>query len=203
MILIGRNASPFVRRVAISLHLLDLPFEQKEISTIHQRDEILKYNPLGRVPALVLDDGEVLIDSTPILDHLDQSVGSERALVPSGGAARRQVLKLVAFAMGAMEKAVLCFFERNIRPVDKRHQELLDKFADQALAGLAQLEGRAGEGWLFGSQPTQADISAVAALGFLQFSWAERIPPGLFPKLEALSDRAHALSAFADTKPKP
>ena len=201
MILIGRNVSPFVRRVAISMRLLDIPFEQKAISTIHQRDEILKYNPLGRVPALVLDDGEVLIDSTPILDHIDHLAGSKLSLVPSVGVERRQVLKLVAFAMGSMEKAVICFIERNIRPVDKRHQELLDRFADQALAGLAQLESIAGEGWLFGSRLTQADVSAVAALGFLQLSWAELIPAGRFPKLEALSERAHALPAFADSKP--
>jgi glutathione S-transferase len=201
MILVGRYASPFVRRVGVSLRLLGLPYEQKPISTVNDRDAVRSYNPLGRVPALVLDDGEVLIDSTPILDYLDQLVGAKQALVPADGVARRRVLKLVAFGMGVAEKALSCFMERNLRPVDTQHQALLDRFAEQAVAGLAALEAVAGSGWLHEDRLSQADVTAIVAWDFLRVSWPELAPAERFPKLEALRERAYALPAFAETKP--
>lgn len=201
MILVGRNASPFVRRVAISLHLLQIPFEQKALSASGDREAVEAFNPLGRVPALVLDDGEVLIDSAAILDYLDTLVGPDKALVPTEPVARRKVLNLVALGVGAMEKEVSCFVERRVRPADKQHQAMLDRFGDQAVAGLAALDQAAGEGWLFGDRLTQADVTAVTALDFLRLIWADRLPSGRLPKLEALRERAHALPAFAETKP--
>lgn len=200
MLLVGRYASPFVRRVGVSLKILGLGFEQKAVSTIQNRAEVEAFNPLGRVPALVLADGEVLIDSTPILDYLDELVGPERALVPPSGAARRQVLRLVAYGMGAMEKTLACFIERTLRPVDTRHQALLERFVQQALAGLEQLDRAVPDGgWLYGGKVTQADISAVAAMDFLRQSWPEMLPAGRLPRLDALRDRAYALPAFSET----
>jgi glutathione S-transferase len=80
MILIGMFDSPFVRRVAVSLKLLQVPFEHKNWSVGKDQMQIRKYNPLGRVPTLVLDDGEVLTDSGAILDYVDDRVGRDRAL---------------------------------------------------------------------------------------------------------------------------
>jgi len=201
MILIGRNTSPFVRRVAASLRLLNLPYEQKELSTVANRQEVELYNPLGRIPALVLEDGEVLIDSSPILDHLDELAGPDKALVPHRGPERRRVLKLVAYALGVMEKSLICYIERQIRPADKLHQALLDRFVAQAHAGLAALEAECPvDGWLFGSRLTQADVSTVAAMDFLRAFWPEQLPQGRYPKLDALHSRAYALPAIAQTK---
>jgi glutathione S-transferase len=90
MQLIGRYDSPFVRRVGISLHLLGLPFKQLPLSVFSQATEVRKISPLGRVPVLVLADGEVLVDSAAILDHLDEIVGSARRLIPAEGPARRR-----------------------------------------------------------------------------------------------------------------
>ena len=78
--LIGHYDSPFVRRVGMSLHILGMPFERQLLSVFSNADELRAYNPVGRVPALVLDDGEVLVDSAAILDHLDEVAGPERAL---------------------------------------------------------------------------------------------------------------------------
>lgn len=201
MILVGRYASPFVRRVAISLRLLDMPYDHKALSAAADREAVSAYNPLGRVPALVLDDGEVLIDSAAILDHLDQLAGPERALVPSSGPARRRVLKLVSLGVGAAEKSVACYLERNVRSEENRSPALLDRFADQALAGLSALEAAAGPGWLCGERVSQADVTAVAAYDFLRLIWADRLPAGRFPGLEALRERAYVLPAFSETKP--
>ena len=201
MILIGRYVSPFVRRVAVALKTFGIAYQHKALSTSDNRAEVQAINPLGRVPALVLDDGEVLIDSTAILDYLDELAGPARALVPASGADRRRVLQLVAYGIGATDKAVACFIERRMRPADKLAQGLLDRFAEQALAGLGQLEAAAGDGWLFGGRLTQADITAVAALDFITHTWPEMLPADGFPRLKGLSARANLLPAFAETRP--
>ncbi len=201
MILIGRNTSPFVRRVAISLRLLGLPYEQRLLSTVADRAAVQAINPLGRIPALLLEDGEALIDSGPILDYLDELAGPEKALVPPAGPERRRVLKLVALALGAMEKSLACYVERTLRPADKQHQDLLNRFADQARAGLAALDQTGAAPWLAGERLTQADISAVAALDFIDAFWPEMLPQGFAPRLRALRQQAYALPAFAETRP--
>ena len=112
MILIGQYDSPFVRRVAIALTLYPLPFEHNPWSVFGDMQKVQAYNPLVRVPALVLDDGAVLIESHCILDYLDGLVGVERALFPATGVARRDALKIAALATGMGDKAVSLFYER-------------------------------------------------------------------------------------------
>src|SRR6478735_8183187 len=89
MFLIGQYDSPFVRRVAIALRLYGLPFEHRPWSTFGDADKIAPYNPLRRVPTLVLDSGEALIESTAILDYLDELVGPDKAMIAPRGARRR------------------------------------------------------------------------------------------------------------------
>src|SRR4249920_3471364 len=86
MLLIGMFDSPYVRRVAISMKRLELPFEHANWSVGVDFDRIRQYSPLGRVPVLVLDDGVVLVESGAILDALDDMVGAQRALMPVSGA---------------------------------------------------------------------------------------------------------------------
>ena len=89
MILIGQYDSPFVRRVGIALTLYDLPFSHRPWSTFSDADKFRPYNPLTRVPTLVLDTGEALIESHSILDYLDSLVPADRALFPRAEPARR------------------------------------------------------------------------------------------------------------------
>ena len=90
MQLVGHYDSPFVRRVAISLTLLALPFTRNTMSVFADAAEMQRINPIVRIPSLVLDDGEVLIDSAAILDHIDETVGPGRALLPPRGPERRR-----------------------------------------------------------------------------------------------------------------
>src|SRR5262245_50161534 len=110
--LIGHYDSPFVRRVGVSLAALGLPFARHLLSVFSVADQLRALNPVLRVPALVLDDGEALIDSTAILDHLDEEVGSERALLPAGGKGRRDGLRILALATGLGDKTVAIVYER-------------------------------------------------------------------------------------------
>ena len=106
-VLIGMFDSPFVRRVAVSMRLLGLPFEHRDWSVGRDFERIRAFNPLGRVPTLVLDSGEALLESAAILDYLDERAGAERALLPAAGVARRTALRLMAIATGAAEKLSL------------------------------------------------------------------------------------------------
>src|SRR5450631_4185529 len=115
MFLIGQYDSPFVRRVAIALRLYGLAFEHKPWSTFGDADKIAPYNPLRRVPTLVLDDGEALIESTAILDYLDELVGPEKAMIAVRGPQRRHALKICALATGLGDKAVSLVYERVLR----------------------------------------------------------------------------------------
>ena len=140
MILVGQYDSPYTRRVAIALHWLGIPFARNTLSVFANADEARTINPLGRVPALVLDNGEVLIDSGAILDHVDEVAGPARALLPPNGAARRQALRTIALATGGMEKAVSIVYERVLRPTEKLHQPWLERCQTQLAGSLAALE---------------------------------------------------------------
>jgi len=115
MILIGQYDSPFTRRVAIALKLYGLAFEHRPWSTFGDADKIAPFNPLRRVPTLVFEDGEVLIESTAILDYLDEVVGPAKAMIASSGPERRHALKICALALGLGDKAVSLIYERVLR----------------------------------------------------------------------------------------
>src|SRR5215213_711954 len=112
MILIGQYDSPFVRRVGIALTIYELPFDHRPWSTFKDAEKIRPYNPLTRVPTLVLNNGDVLIESQSIIDYLDSLVSPDRAMFPVSEPARHHALKITALAMGLGEKAVSLFYER-------------------------------------------------------------------------------------------
>ena len=140
MILIGMFDSPFVRRVAVSMNLLEIPYEHRNWSVGKDFELIRQFNPLGRVPTLVLPDGEALIESGAILDFLDESAGSERALLPRSGKERREALRIVSIAVGAAEKGVLQVYERAFRPGEKRHEPWIERCRTQMQSALAELD---------------------------------------------------------------
>jgi glutathione S-transferase len=198
MILIGMFDSPFVRRVAVSLKLLQVPFEHKNWSVGKDQMQIRKYNPLGRVPTLVLDDGEVLTDSGAILDYVDDRVGRDRALTPVHGAPRRRCLALMALATGAAEKAAQQVYENVFRPADKRHAPWTDRLREQMEGALMVLDRAAaeieGDDWLVDEGLTQADISVACA--FTYISEALKLPPSAYPALRKHVLRCEKLPVF-------
>ena len=199
ILLIGMFDSPYVRRVAVSLRLLGFAFEHRNWSVGQDFEQIRRYNPLGRVPTLVLDDGEVLTEAAAILDWADEAVGSERALLPPRGAPRRRALQLMGLATSAADKGVAQLYERAFRPEEKRHEPWLVRCRTQVEAGLAELERLCAareSHWLLGPQLTQADITVAAVSTFL----IEALPldAARWPALNALRLQAEALSAFRE-----
>lgn len=203
MILIGMFDSPFVRRVAVTLTLLELPFEHRNWSVGKDFERIREFNPLGRVPTLVADDGFVLMDSAAILDYLDESAGPARALLPRSGPERRMALRLMALATGAAEKGVLQIYEAGFRPEEKRHEPWLDRCRLQMHGALAELERAASSrtgGWLVGDRLTQADISVNCVFSFLNDALAIDRDAALYPNLAVLRERCEELPAFRQVK---
>ncbi|MCA6224144.1 MAG: glutathione S-transferase family protein, partial [Phenylobacterium sp.] len=85
MELVGPWFSPFTRRVGITLNLLGIDFRHNALHAFEEKERVKSFNPMGKVPILVLEDGETLIDSSAIADYLDERVGPDRALLPSSG----------------------------------------------------------------------------------------------------------------------
>ena len=203
MILIGMFDSPFVRRVAVSMNLLEIHFEHRNWSVGKDFELIRRYNPLGRVPTLVIDEGDALVDSAAILDYLDDSVGPDRALLPPTGRERREALRIMAVATGAAEKGVLQVYEGVFRPEEKRHEAWVDRCRDQmhgALAELNRLAGARAGDWLVGKRMTQADVTAGCVVSFLSDALGVGRGGDLYANLTALSERCEALPAFRAVK---
>jgi glutathione S-transferase len=202
MILVGQYDSPYVRRVAISLTHLALPFTRNGLSVFGDASAMRQINPLGRVPSLILDDGEVLVDSGAILDHLDEVAGAARALVPAKGAERRHALQIMAIATGATDKAIAIGYEHMLRPANLIHPPWIERNRVQLQSAIAALETLAPErGWFGGGPLMQPDITVAAALAYVRFRApiAGEMPP--HPKLERLSAAAEAMPAFQHCLP--
>jgi glutathione S-transferase len=203
MLLIGMFDSPFVRRVAVTMKLLGIDFEHANWSVGKDFDRIREYNPLGRVPTLVLPGGETLFESAAILDHLDELAGPERALLPASGRDRREALNLMAMATGAAEKGVQQLYERIFRPEEKRHQPWIERLRLQMTASLGAIErymGQTQTPWLVGKRLTQADITVVCAFTFLNDALRVAADAAMFQSLAALATRCEAMPEFAGTR---
>ena len=201
MLLIGRYLSPFTRRVAVTLNMLGFEFKNQPLTAWDNLEAVRLLNPLGRVPALMLEDGEVLIDSAAILDYIDEMVGPAKALTPQSGPKRRAVLRLSYVAVGAMEKAGQIRWETAMRPSDKIHEPWVDHNRSQILSALEWLESQVQGPWMLGENMTQADISVAVLCEFLPLVNPTLFTPSHYPKLESLLTRMCEYPAFTTTHP--
>lgn len=197
MILIGQYDSPFVRRVGIALTLYGVTFEHRPWSVFGDAEKIAPFNPLIRVPTLVLDNGTSLIESHSILDYLDSLVPAERAMFPREEPARHQALKVAALATGLAEKAVSLFYEQRLHT--HVSEVWVNRCKTQINATLAVLEAdrqaRATEYW-FGSSIGHADIVVATMLRFVTEAHAGLVSMRDYPALSAHAAKLEALAAF-------
>jgi glutathione S-transferase len=186
------------------MNLCGIAFEHAPWSVGAEFERIRKYNPLVRVPTLVLDSGEVLLESAALLDYLDELVGPQRALLPSAGRERRSALKLMALASGAADKGRDQIYERAFRPADKRHDPWLARCRTQMHGALGELERHASERgagrWLIGERLTHADITLACAFTFLCDALNANQNGLTYPALGALAQRCEALPEFQATR---
>jgi glutathione S-transferase len=201
MIVIGQYDSPFVRRVAIALKLYGFGFAHRPWSTFGEGDRIAPFNPLRRVPTLVLDDGEALIESSAILDYLDELVGPEKVMTAARGPQRRHALKTIALATGLGDKSVSLVYERVLRKDDKRSKIWVERCEAQIGGVLEVLEreraGVASPYW-FGDKIGHADIAVACVLRFTNEAHPQLFDAARYPALAAHAAACEALAAFKE-----
>lgn len=197
MILVGQYDSPFVRRVAVALHLYAMPFERRILSVFSDFTAMLRVNPLGKVPVLQLDDGEVLFDSRAILDYLDGLVAPDRRLLPPEEPHRRRVLRIESIALGLTEKLYERIFEFARRDPAKRDGAVVQRVEQQIASALSWLEALRPAPWLYGDRLTRADVTTAIALTYMQEKAPTLLVPALHDSLAAHCARCESLSEFA------
>ena len=166
-------------------------------------DEMLSVNPLGKVPSLVLDDGETLFESRAIIDYLEGIAPEAKRLAPLEEPDRRRVLKVEAVGIGLAEKIYERGIERSRRSPGTSDPKWCERLERQILSATGWLEARTPSPWFCGPAFTRADLAVVVAMQYLarvlpDFYDAERLP--------ALHEhRAHceALTAFAAVRDSP
>jgi glutathione S-transferase len=195
MILIGRYDSPYVRRVGVSLHVLATSFELLPPSPFSQAPQLRQFSPIGRMPALMLTTGEVLIESGAILDYLDGIVGPSRALLPVAGEPRRRCLRILASATAACDKGIAISYERR-RPSEKIFVDRIARCRTQLDAALAELDSFKRLLWPVHDRLMQNDITTACMLGYVRRVEPGALLDGRYPYLEELAARCEEHTAF-------
>ena len=197
MRLIGMLDSPYVRRVAISLDLLGLPFEHESVSVFKAFEQFHDINPVVKAPTLVCDDGEVLMDSSLILQYVEAAGTAGPSLWSADPMQRQHQFRAVSLALAACEKSVQIVYERKLRPAEAQYEPWIARVTGQMLAAYAGLEREVQERPASFSGPaTQAAVSAAVAWQFTQAMIAPLVPAENYPGLVALSERLEQTAAF-------
>jgi glutathione S-transferase len=202
MKLIGSLTSPYVRKVRIVMAEKKLDY-QHELEDVWASDKILKSNPLGKVPCLVLPGGEAIFDSRVIVEYLDTRSPVSR-LIPEGSRERIEVRTWEALADGILDAAILARLEQTWpgRSAEQRSQAWVDRQVHKVEASVdAVSTGLADKPWCSGTHLSLADIAVGCALGYLAFrfpqiGWRDR-----HPNLARLAGKLDARQSFIDTLP--
>jgi glutathione S-transferase len=128
-------------------------------------------------------------------------LGAERSLLPARGASRRNALRIVALATGAIDKAGAVAYERMLRPQETIYMPWIDRCLTQLASALSALDALPRSPWYLGARTMQPDITVGVMLGYLNLRVADAFPAGRYPELDAVSAACDALPAFAATRP--
>ncbi|MDR2336411.1 MAG: glutathione S-transferase [Burkholderiaceae bacterium] len=196
MQLIGMLDSPYVRRAAISLRLLGLPFEHRALSVFGAFEEFSRINPVVKAPTLIADDGTVLMDSTLILQWAEPL--ASRSLTPVSAPERLRDLRWTGLALAACEKTVQIVYEYQLRPEERRHQPWLDRVARQLDAAYAALESdiARASAVVDETRMTHGLIATTVAWDFTRLMLPGRVEASKHPHIARLSDAAEQSEAF-------
>lgn len=197
MILIGQYDSSFVRRIGIALTLYGLPFEHRPWSIFGDVDKIQPINPLIRVPTMVLDDGDVIVDSPSMIDYIDSLVTADLRLLPREEPQRHQAVAIMALATGFADKGASLFYEQQLH--DKPSDFWMERCRRQMLGVLDVLElkrGGVATTYWFGEQFGHADIAVACAIRHMSEAHPGLIHFENYPALAAHCGLMEALPVF-------
>jgi glutathione S-transferase len=197
-------ASPFARKVriaAIELGLIDrITFVPASMSPTKLDEQYsTAVNPLRKLPALILDDGNVIVDSLTIVEYLDDLAGGGR-LIPAAGTARWQRRSEHSILQGMLDAMLLCRYEKLLRPENLRWQAWYDDQWDRAWHGFQMFEARPET---FTRPLDIVQIGVVCALGYADFRFADCGWRDQFPRLKAFHEAMSTRPSVRDTVPPP
>lgn len=200
MKLISSPTTPFGRKVRIVLLEKKIPFELMMDIPWNADTQVGNYNPLGKVPVLVLKDGEALYDSRVIVEYLEH-VSPVGNLIPSDPNLRIHTRKIEALADGITDAAALIFLEYK-RPESQRSQDWLLRQQTKVFKGLEALAEALGESQYFmGNKLSLADIAAGCCLGYLDFRFHDIKWREAHPNLAAFNEKISSRASFKETMP--
>lgn len=197
MQLVGMMDSPYVRRVAVSLRLLGLKYEHNPLSVFRTFEEFKKINPVVKAPSFICDDGEVLMDSTLIIEYAEALSGS-RSLMPGDIGALQHELRLIGLALAGCEKAVQIFYETRQRPEDKIYAPWLERVTGQMLSAFGEIEREisAKPLGMTSATITQAGVCLAVTWLFAHNNLPGVVPEGRYPAIQSFCAAAEALPEF-------
>ncbi|WP_053164310.1 glutathione S-transferase [Pseudomonas sp. P1.8] len=200
MKLIGMLDSPYVRRVAISAKYLAIALEHDSVSVFRHFERFQQINPVVKAPTLVLDDGEVLMDSTLIIDYLETLAKPANTLMPSEAIPRLRALRLIGLALAASEKSVQLYYERNLRPEDIQFEPWVQRVEGQLAAAYAELERELEKYPLKTDGSIDQDgITLAVAWSFTNLVVPDQVDAAQFPRIVAFTAYAEGLEVFVST----
>ncbi len=199
MKLVGTKTSPYVRKVRVILAERNLPFEFVEESAWSADTAVTRYNPLTKVPALVIDGGESIYDSAVIAEYLDAISGS--ALLPAGAAERALVRRDEALGDGIADAGITVRLERG-REAARQDAAWIARHMDKVNSGIAAVARTLGaRQYLGGSQPNLGDIACACALFWVEFRMPELRWRDAHPNLKGWAERMESRPSFQSTRP--
>jgi len=191
-------ASPFARKCRVIAHELNLKLEEIHVAAARDDESLRRFNPLKKIPILILDDGSALFDSPVICEYLNHVGGGK--FFPGmnlfrGVSGRWKALGLQALADGIMEAAVACRYETT-QPEERRNTDHIARYLANVTAGLDALERMN-----FTDPPTVGEIAAGCALGYLDFRYADLQWRDGRPKLAAWFEKFAQFPSMVATEP--
>jgi glutathione S-transferase len=203
MKLLGSSTSPYVRKVRIVMaeKKLDYQFVEEDV---WGNDAILKSNPLGKVPCLIMEGGEAVFDSRVIVEYVD-TLSPVGRLIPQSGRERVEIRTWEALADGVLDASISARLEMTWtgRKDGERSQAWVDRQMSRVHAALkAMSQGLGDKPFCGGNHFSLADIAVGCALGYLDFRFAHIDWRGDYPNLARLSDKLATRQSFADSMPK-
>ena len=201
MKLIYSPTSPYVRKVRIVFLEKEVDIDLESNSVWAADTNIGTYNPLGKVPCLVLDDGEAIQDSRVIAEYAD-ALSPVSKLIPADHRERATVKTWEALADGLVDASILARLEKTWRPANEQSQAWVDRQVGKINAALRRMSEQLGENaWCFGNQITLADIAVGCALGYLAFRFPEIQWQSQYPNLKRLHQKLMQRPSFKETEP--
>jgi len=201
MKIIGSLTSPYVRKVRIVFleKKVDVDLELENVWAPDTKMSTI--NPLGKVPCLLLEDGEAIYDSSVIVEYAD-TLSPVSKLIPAESRERATVKTWETLADGVMDAGILARLEATLRPAEQQSQTWIDRQMDKTHQAIREISERlGGNAWCHGNQMTLADIAVGCALGYLLFrfpaiQWQEQ-----YPNLDRLYQKLMLRASFIDTAP--